>query len=403
MKKTILSVLLALAMVICLAAFTAPEAKAADTDPILFHCVCGNKHSTALADGEITWKEGTSACYEGCDGAILEWTAWNANSTTNGGNYYLIAIATTKRGLNKDVGLNIDMNGYKWEVANNRGCDVRACTINICNTRTTGGSIAGYGADAKSPNGIAMNQWGGNLTLYGIDVMGIAGNAAISHGGAIYHNDGSLKMVGGSITGAPVTTLGGALRIESKGNVTLQNVTVTGAAAQNGGAISTNGKLTMTGCTVTGANTSNVAAALHVGSGSATIVDTTLTGATAKGNGGTICVVDGSLTMTGGSVNKEAGILSRANELEKLGAEEKKLQDKLSLLENDLTEAQRSLDQVQFQMTAASDQLREAEDQVLRLQGQEKQHEILLGAITDAANAARAELEALQKLSLIHI
>ena len=85
------------------------------------------------------------------------------------------------------------------------------------------------------------------------------------------------------------------------------------------------------------------------------------------------------------------------HELEKLGAEEKKLQDKLSLLENDLTEAQRSLDQVQFQITAASDQLREAEDQVLRLQGQEKQHEILLGAITDAANAARAELEALQK------
>ena len=102
-------------------------------------------------------------------------------------------------------------------------------------------------------------------------------------------------------------------------------------------------------------------------------------------------------SMTGGSVNKETGMLSRANELEKLGAEEKKLQDKLSLLENDLTEAQRSLDQVQFQMTAASDQLREAEDQVLRLQGQEKQHEILLGAITDAANAARAELEALQK------
>jgi len=102
-------------------------------------------------------------------------------------------------------------------------------------------------------------------------------------------------------------------------------------------------------------------------------------------------------SMTGGAVNKESGILSRANELEKLAAEEKNLRDKLLLLENDLTEAQRSLDQVQFQMTAASDQLREAEDQVLRLQGQEKQHEILLSAITEAANAARAELQALQK------
>ena len=102
-------------------------------------------------------------------------------------------------------------------------------------------------------------------------------------------------------------------------------------------------------------------------------------------------------SMTGGSVNKDSGMLSRANELEKLSAEEKKLQDKQLVLEGDLTEAQRSLDQVQFQMTAAADQLREAEDQVLRLQGQEKQHEIWLTAITDAADAARAELASLQK------
>ena len=102
-------------------------------------------------------------------------------------------------------------------------------------------------------------------------------------------------------------------------------------------------------------------------------------------------------SMTGGSVNKETGMLSRANELEKLTAEEKKLQDKKLILETDLTEAQRSLDQVQFELTAAADQLREAEDQVLRLQGQEKQHEIWLTAITDAANSARAELESLRK------
>ena len=102
-------------------------------------------------------------------------------------------------------------------------------------------------------------------------------------------------------------------------------------------------------------------------------------------------------SMTGGSVNKESGMLSRANELEKLAAEEKKLTDKKLLLENDLTEAQRSLDQVQFQITAAQDQLREAEDAVLRLQGQEKQHEIWLTAITETAEAARAELDSLKK------
>ena len=100
-------------------------------------------------------------------------------------------------------------------------------------------------------------------------------------------------------------------------------------------------------------------------------------------------------SMTGGSVNKDAGILSRANELEKLTAEEKRLQAKQLELEAELQEAQRAADQVEFQITAAGDQLREAEDQVLRMQGQEKQHEILLGAIEDAMESAQRELDSL--------
>ena len=102
-------------------------------------------------------------------------------------------------------------------------------------------------------------------------------------------------------------------------------------------------------------------------------------------------------SMTGGSINKDAGILSRANELEKLTAREKDLQQKKLMADSELTEAQRSLDQVQFQLTAARDQLREAEDQVLRLQGQEKQHEILLQAIEDAVSAATRERDALDQ------
>jgi len=101
-------------------------------------------------------------------------------------------------------------------------------------------------------------------------------------------------------------------------------------------------------------------------------------------------------SMTGGSVNREAGILSRANELEKLTVQEKDLEAKKLALEDQLQEAQRSVDQVEFQMTAAADQLREAEDQVLRLQGQEKQHEILLQAITEAIESAQREQNSLQ-------
>ena len=100
-------------------------------------------------------------------------------------------------------------------------------------------------------------------------------------------------------------------------------------------------------------------------------------------------------SMTGGSVNKEAGILSRANELEKLNAQEKQLQQEKLAVDAELQEAQRLYDQVEFQLAAARDQLRSAEDAVLRLQGVEKQHEILLGAIVEAEASAQREKEAL--------
>ena len=106
-------------------------------------------------------------------------------------------------------------------------------------------------------------------------------------------------------------------------------------------------------------------------------------------------VINAGGSMTGGSVNKEAGILSRANELEKLTAQEKELQDKVLTCETDFQEAQRLVGQVEFQMNVAKDQLREAEDQVLRLQGEEKQHEIMVQAIADALSAANKEKEAL--------
>ena len=103
--------------------------------------------------------------------------------------------------------------------------------------------------------------------------------------------------------------------------------------------------------------------------------------------------------MTGGSFNKDAGILSRANELEKLTRQEARLQQDKLTAEAEQTEAKRLYDQVAFQLSAARDQLREAEDQVLRLQGQEKQYQIMADAIAEAENAARTEREALQQRS----
>ena len=106
-------------------------------------------------------------------------------------------------------------------------------------------------------------------------------------------------------------------------------------------------------------------------------------------------VVNAGGSMTGGSINKETGLLSRANELERLQKQEAELNEQKQTMELDLQEAQRQLDQVQFQISAASDQLRQAEDQVLRLEGQEKQREILLQAITDAMDSAQREYDSL--------
>ena len=107
-------------------------------------------------------------------------------------------------------------------------------------------------------------------------------------------------------------------------------------------------------------------------------------------------VINAGGSMTGGSVNKEAGILSRANELEKLTAQEKRLQSDRQKCESDLQEAQRQFDEVEFEITTAREQLREAEDQVLRLDGIVKQHEILLNAIEEAAENSDRERLALQ-------
>ena len=107
-------------------------------------------------------------------------------------------------------------------------------------------------------------------------------------------------------------------------------------------------------------------------------------------------VINAGGSMTGGSTNKDAGILSRANELEKLSRQEKDLQNRKLVTEAEFQEAQRQTQEVEFQITAARDQLRSAEDQVLRLQGQEKQYEVLLQAIVDAEESAGREKAALE-------
>ena len=131
-------------------------------------------------------------------------------------------------------------------------------------------------------------------------------------------------------------------------------------------------------------------------------IDNAISMAKRYGNRFKIVTLDGQVmnpggSMTGGSVSREAGMLSRANELEKLTAQEKNLEEKLHGLQAQYQEARRAADQVEFQLNTAREQLAEAEKQVLTLEGKEKQHEIWLQAVTDAIAAAQRERDALKE------
>ena len=134
-------------------------------------------------------------------------------------------------------------------------------------------------------------------------------------------------------------------------------------------------------------------------------IDNAISMAKRYGNRFKIVTLDGQVmnpggSMTGGSVSRDAGMLSRANELEKLTANEKKLGEKLQTMQTQYQEARRAADQVEFQLNTARDELAEAEKQVLTLEGLEKQHEIWLQAVTDAMAAADRERESLKERTL---
>ncbi len=71
-------------------------------------------------------------------------------------------------------------------------------------------------------------------------------------------------------------------------------------------------------------------------------------------------------SMTGGSASRSAGILSRANELERLNRQKDGLTADLKAASEELAKAQRELTAAQYELDAASGQLREAEDAVLK-------------------------------------
>ncbi|MBQ3217170.1 MAG: chromosome segregation protein SMC [Oscillospiraceae bacterium] len=98
-------------------------------------------------------------------------------------------------------------------------------------------------------------------------------------------------------------------------------------------------------------------------------------------------------SMTGGSVSRNTGILSRANEIERLKKDCHSAELALSELKTQLSEAERLVQQVSFELSAEEGKLRSAEDEVLRLSGEERQFSLLVEAIGEAISVSERELD----------
>ena len=107
-------------------------------------------------------------------------------------------------------------------------------------------------------------------------------------------------------------------------------------------------------------------------------------------------VINAGGSMTGGSVSRSAGILSRANEIERLKQQRAAAEQQRNELRAALAEAERLAQQVNYELETEAGKLRIAEDEALRLEGEEKQYRVLTEAINDAIASSQRELDALE-------
>ena len=102
-------------------------------------------------------------------------------------------------------------------------------------------------------------------------------------------------------------------------------------------------------------------------------------------------------SMTGGSVSRSAGILSRANELERLNAQKEGLTEDLKKAATLLAEAQRELTAANYELDTAMAQLRQAEDAVLQLTERESSAQAFLADVNNRRTVLLSEREQVRR------
>ncbi len=96
-------------------------------------------------------------------------------------------------------------------------------------------------------------------------------------------------------------------------------------------------------------------------------------------------------SMTGGSTAKSSGVLTRANELQRMERQSGDLERQLQEVSAQLREAARLAAQAEAEIAEGQEQLRQAEDEVLRLDQQQSHFAVLLDTLDDTISAAQRE------------
>ncbi len=109
-----------------------------------------------------------------------------------------------------------------------------------------------------------------------------------------------------------------------------------------------------------------------------------------------IVTLDGQVMNRGGSMTGgSGGVLSRANELEKLNGQLGGMRDRLSAAKQKAEDAQRELQKAQYELEVASAQQRKAEDLVLQYQAKQEHYDILNNTLEQSCEDLQAELDTL--------
>ncbi|MBE6948276.1 MAG: chromosome segregation protein SMC [Ruminococcaceae bacterium] len=108
-------------------------------------------------------------------------------------------------------------------------------------------------------------------------------------------------------------------------------------------------------------------------------------------------VINAGGSMTGGSTGTRSGILSRANELEKLHSREGEMDRMAAEAESRYEAAVREKTASEYELGVAQDDLREKEDNLLRLQSKAQHFDVLIATLRESRQGLIAERDSLRQ------